>query len=113
MLLNLKIMCEFKGTKGEWKYNVSKRNDIQVVLPNNKIIDLGHIYSDDCGLPTCCRTEEHANAKLIAAAPKLLAALIEISEGKGRYNEDKLIHASNTIEDMVKLAKEAINEAVF
>ena len=56
--------------------------------------------------------ENKANAKLIASAPKLLAALIEISEGKRRYNEDKLIHASNTIEDMIQLAREAINEAV-
>lgn len=36
----------------------------------------------------------------------------EISEGKGRYNEDRLIHAANTIEDMIQLAKDAINKAL-
>jgi hypothetical protein len=104
---------KFRGTKGEWKYNVSKKNEIQVLLPNKQMLKLGFIYSDDCGNPTCCQVEAHANAKLISASPKLLEALIEISEGKGRYNDDKLIHASNTIEDMIKLAKEAIKEAVF
>lgn len=41
----------------------------------------------------------------------LLGALSDISEGKGRYNPDRLTHASNTIEDMVKLAKDAILES--
>ena len=35
--------------------------------------------------------------------------LVEITEGKGRYNLDPLIHASNTIEDMKKLATEALD----
>ena len=57
------------------------------------------------------KSEIEANMKLIAAAPEMLGALMEISEGKGRYNENKLIHASNTIEDMVQLAKEAVKKA--
>jgi hypothetical protein len=43
--------------------------------------------------------------------PKLqiaLTALLEISEGKGRYDMDRLKHASNTIEDMKDLADKAI-----
>jgi len=51
--------------------------------------------------------------RLIAAEKaggELLLILAEISEGKGRYNPDKLIHASNTIEDMKELAVNAINE---
>jgi len=55
--------------------------------------------------------EAIANAKLMTASPKMLKALKEISEGKGRYNEDRLIHASNTIEDMVIIANKAIKEA--
>lgn len=75
-----------KHTKGEWKYNISKKNEIQVIIPNGKILQLGFIYSDDCGLPSCCRVEEHANAKLIAAAPELLEALNSlIYENDGTY----------------------------
>lgn len=40
----------------------------------------------------------------------MLTALKEIAEAKGRYNEDRLEHASNTIQDMVEIAKNAINE---
>ena len=35
-------------------------------------------------------------------------ALEEIAEGKGRYNTDPLTHASNTVEDMIALATEAL-----
>lgn len=48
------------------------------------------------------------DAKLIASAPQMYEALKEIAQGKGRYDTDKLIHASNTIEDMIKIAKDAI-----
>ena len=37
-----------------------------------------------------------------------ITALTKISEGKGRYDMDRLRHAANTIEDMVGLAKEAL-----
>lgn len=40
----------------------------------------------------------------------LVTALEEISEGKGRYNENQLIHASNTIEDMKELALKALTQ---
>ena len=51
------------------------------------------------------------NAHLIAAAPKLLTALEEISLGKGQFSRDPLEHAENTIENMAKLACAAIAEA--
>jgi hypothetical protein len=41
----------------------------------------------------------------------MLKALQEISKGEGRYNMDKFIHASNTIEDMKQIAIKAINKA--
>ena len=39
---------------------------------------------------------------------KMKEALEEITKGEGRYDMDHLVHASNTIEDMRKLAKEAL-----
>lgn len=41
---------------------------------------------------------------------KLLKALAEILKGEGRYDMDQLKHASNTIEDMKLIAKEAIKK---
>ena len=52
-----------------------------------------------------------ANAILIQSAPKMFKALVEISKGEGRYDMDRLRHAANTIEDMQKLALDAIKEA--
>jgi len=40
--------------------------------------------------------------------PTIKSILTEISEGKGAYNVDRLIHASNTIEDMKRLALDGI-----
>lgn len=93
---------ETKHTKGEWKYNVSKKDAIQVIMPNGNTLHLGYIYEDDCGLPTCCRVEEHANAKLISAAPDLLEALIDL---KSKINLDLIP------ESTASLIINAINKA--
>ena len=42
---------------------------------------------------------------------KLIETLEEIAEGKGAYNEDELMHASNTVENMKELAIEALKNA--
>lgn len=41
---------------------------------------------------------------------ELLEALKEISKAKGTYSLDRLIHASNTIRDMVEIANNAIQK---
>lgn len=40
----------------------------------------------------------------------MLETIHEISEAKGRYDTDRMKHASNTIEDMQELAVTAIKE---
>ena len=53
--------------------------------------------------------------KLIVNSKTLKKAIdlsLKVIPSKVTIDEDKLIHASNTIEDMIQLAKEAINEAV-
>lgn len=52
-----------------------------------------------------------ANARLIAAAPMMLDALLEIAKGEGAYNCDRVIHAENTVAAMVALARAAIDKA--
>ena len=49
-------------------------------------------------------------ADIIDTYTDFLEALTEISKGKGRYNMDKLTHASNTIDDMKELAINAIKK---
>ena len=118
-------MSDFKGTKGNWQmiFNHYKQEPKRIctgVGIVEKINDSSEYTEFVCNslLPETDKEylkqkeQIEADMKLIASAPKMLAALIEISEGKDRYNVDKLTHASNTIEDMVQLAKEAINEAV-
>lgn len=39
---------------------------------------------------------------------RLRAALAEISEGRGTYSRDRLEHASNCIEEMKGIAKQAL-----
>lgn len=55
--------------------------------------------------------EMEANARLIAAAPDLLATLEEIAKGEGPFNRDPLEHASNVIEHAQQIAREAIEKA--
>ncbi len=87
-------------TKGTW---MAKEGQIYPEETGKTLALIPYFDKDD--------KEQEANAKLIAAAPEMLEALIEISKGAGRYNEDRLIHASNTIEDMQQLANDAIQKA--
>lgn len=54
---------------------------------------------------------QDANARLIAAAPDLVAALREIAKGEGAFNRDPLTHAENTIENMKSIARAALAKA--
>lgn len=88
-------------TKDEWRVNSANKTEVN---------SFNGIAIADCSMSQMITKEEkEANAKLIALAPKMLEALKEIAEGKGRYDTDKLKHASNTIEDMIKLATDAIS----
>jgi len=79
-------MKTFKGTPGPWLKEVIKGNIMVTggkIYPkrpefNSLSIKVGYISDDDCGNPTCCCTEEHANAQLIAVAPELLEFAIEM-----------------------------------
>ena len=91
-----------KFTEGEWI--IIEKGVQRIIAVNSAYIAMvmpNHVGGE----------EAEANAKLIAAAPKMLEALIEISKGQGRYDMDRLRHAANTIEDMKELAIEAIKEA--
>ena len=85
-------MEEFKGTKGEWTVKRERGYDIDVTNKDGDICWLGlSEFTDETKL---------ANAKLIAAAPELLAFAIEMAK---RYPNSKWIKDQAT---------EAINKAL-
>ena len=105
---------ETKFTKGEWKYDVlhrgsTKSSVIRVLIPNGTILITGYIGEDDCTCADCCRVEEHANAKLIAAAPELLEALTNLMGRLSRYGytKDSILFTKNEF----LLAENAIKKA--
>jgi hypothetical protein len=102
-----------KHTPGPWEYKVVK-NKIRVIIKQNTVLTLGTIYYDDCNEPSCCKSEEHANAKLIAAAPELLEALQELIYQLGGEQEaeeeiEKSFWATTAMR--IKIAKAAIKKA--
>jgi len=103
-------METIKHTKGEWKYVINTKGNgtpqIQVKIPGKNPITLGFIGEDDCLVPTCCKVDDHANAKLIAAAPELLEAcnwaVTELEDTNS---------TPDTLYDTLQKLKNAINKA--
>lgn len=89
----------FKDGNTGWKVDTRETNGVKGF----------EIHWSDDGECVTDHVYTEADAKLIAAAPAMYEALKQIAEGKGRYDTDRLKHASNTIEDMIKLATDAIS----
>jgi len=95
VLLTIKINdMEFKGTKGPWKYAHrvidAEGNYATQVFSNNTVICDMHWAGEKIGNLTHSRRPE--NAKLIAAAPDLLEALINLlkaTDDEGWNNNGK------------------------
>jgi len=79
---------------------------------NDVIEYLEELTEADCVVPEMCLdriTDAVVEIKRLTNEGKIYRkALEEIAEGKGPYNEDRLIHASNTIQDMTILATDAL-----
>ena len=99
---------EFKGTKGNWKYEViygKKRPKITVQIPIREDyyqeLVLGIIGEDDCTVASCCCREEHANALLISKAPEMLE-MLQLIDRKGGLG----INIHREIKQLIKEATE-------
>ena len=57
-------------------------------------------------------TVEHIHDWCNATIAALREALVELSEGKGRYSMDPLTHADNCIEDMKAIAVDALAQPI-
>lgn len=64
-------------------------------------------YEATCNDPTA-KDEGVGSSDLLADNKRLRMALEEISKGEGRYSMDRLMHATNTIEDMKEIAIKAL-----
>lgn len=62
------IMNQFKGTQGPWKVVINDDNTPDIISDSGVEIAYTPTYNGD-------KTEQLANARLIAAAPELLEAL--------------------------------------
>ena len=105
---NGKLYCTIHDPeyiKAKDKKNADKWEREQ--LERNKVYDREDAKNKACARLTT-RELQALNPNLLKAAPALYEALEKISEGKGRFDFDRLVHASNTIEDMKDVAKEAL-----
>jgi len=98
--LNIKVMSEFKGTKGKW--TISKSRNGHALISGDDWEDFCKIYRiTDGGDFDKSGEMQLANAKLIACAPEMLEMLEDILEGiKGNNFEI----SANEIEQLIKKA---------
>lgn len=100
-------MEKLKHTKGEWVVKSSKETNNLYSMIYSEDVRIAEVksYGNDNCFNDATYTEKEANAKLIAAAPDLLEALIEAKE---RYCTNP--YESLTIE--AKIIYDKINNAI-
>ena len=75
---------------------------------DDELPDRFNDWVTDIGVTNLIDLADEYHDKLVEAVRVAREALAEISKGNGRFSQDHLTHASNTIEDMKELANEAL-----
>lgn len=89
-------MSEVRHTEGQWAV---ERNNTRIVVPGRKGFDgrpyrVADAYFSSAGLANTPSIDEaHANARLIASAPEMLAALKAVADLKG-WTENGAVSAT-------------------
>ena len=89
---------EFKHTPAPWKYTIRNANEIMTTFHG---VTIGDVYLD------ITTANQKADSHLIAAAPELLEALIELTE-----SAKEAIDGLGDLADAVDIAKAAIAKAI-
>lgn len=105
-------MSEFKGTRGPWKavYNRDSEDRVNATsIYNEDGIYVADVYRGYVGSEDLTEAEQKANARLIAAAPKLLDAAIMAIE-----HYDEFFKGVEPPEDLpwVPVMREAVKKAL-
>tara|TARA_R110002020_G_scaffold420639_1_gene629781 strand:+ start:61 stop:363 length:303 start_codon:yes stop_codon:yes gene_type:complete len=98
---------EFKGTKGEWI--IAKRSTVVVMCGERSVANTGG-FQDSNEIET--QNENEANAKLIAAAPLLLAELISIMESCKGNAKHSIGLNNKAYTEIYQSAEKAIEKAL-
>ena len=105
---------EFKGTKGEWRFKLDELRESDHY--NSFELDFDFSETSANNLTLWCHSdelteEELSNAKLIAAAPDLLEALIRLTANAGlqKYVYD---NQGTLLSESFDKAKQAIEKAL-
>lgn len=86
---------EFKGTKGSWSYETTKKGNCKI--SGNTWYNFCKVYTTTYG--TDWKEVTQANAKLISAAPDLLEALqVYLNAGSKEQRRDASVIAKKAIE---------------
>lgn len=95
-----------KRTKGEWKYHLNFRGDYSITVNDESLAFVLSLKNDK-------DNTDLANAKLIAAAPKLLEVLSKI-RGKIQYEQgrNKINQSGKDWSLELKEINNAIKEAI-
>lgn len=94
-----------KHTKGEW---IVAPNGTHIIVINEVFKSL-IIAETDFNIQTIGRSKCEANAKLIAAAPEMLKALMDVESNLGYYDLELLDESAlQAIENAKKAIKKAI-----
>ena len=94
-----------KHTQGEWTLNAKNRSDMRITNGEKGFV-IAEVTSDGIAHFLGNQAEAEANAKLIAASPKLLGALITAYSFMITNKEYQGRQVLETIKDAIKAATE-------
>jgi hypothetical protein len=98
-----------KHTPGEWAHRINKDETAYVVEAGHRLICKMSWHSASDFYPK--QRQSEANARLLAAAPDLLAALVAVCDRSDELCKDRDAHRSPELEPLYQQCRAAIARA--